>query len=153
MAADFKITFNKKAEKQMLAIGERAVMVLAQEAKGIAIRKSPYKTGTNRRSIDFALRREFMRLLQPPVSVPRGAVAAIFTQSGYGAHLEFGTGVHGHTGKPIVPKKAKVLHWVDEEGEHFARSVQGMEARPYMRPALESVKARAGAILRKEFKT
>lgn len=39
-----------------------------------------------------------------------------------------GTGVHGPTGSPIVPKNAKVLYWQGEpNGENYAMSVQGME--------------------------
>lgn len=48
----------------------------------------------------------------------------------YGAIHEFG-GI-------IKPRTAKVLHWVDENGDHhFAKAVH-IPARPYMRPALEN---------------
>lgn len=53
----------------------------------------------------------------------------------YGAAVEYGTRPH-----VIKPKKAKALHWVDENGDDvFARRVNhpGTAPRPYMRPAFE----------------
>lgn len=49
----------------------------------------------------------------------------------YWADVEFGTKPH-----MIFPVNAKVLHWTDAQGEHFAKSVRhpGTKAQPYIRP-------------------
>lgn len=69
------------------------------------------------------------------------AVAQIGPTPEHGLLVEFGTGIYGTgegaTHQPITPKTAKVLHWVDARGEHFARSVKGMKPRPFLRPALD----------------
>jgi hypothetical protein len=65
--------------------------------------------------------------------------ANIHTESGYGGWLEIGTGLYGQHHSPIVPKKAKVLHWVDDQGEEiFALRSSGRPPTPYIRPAIET---------------
>jgi hypothetical protein len=61
------------------------------------------------------------------------------------AWFEFGTGVYGPRGAPIVirPKNGKFLHWIDANGQHhFAREVvsKGLPAQPYLYPAFEAEK-------------
>ncbi len=99
---DFKITWNPFLEKALKRAPTEALNRLAEHVTAEAKRRSPYKTGTNRRSIRWA--------------APRGGERTIFTQSGYGAYLELGT--------------------------------NKMAARPFIRTALEAVKARAGEILK-----
>lgn len=59
-------------------------------------------------------------------------------------YLEFGTGIYGKRRKPITPKKAKALHWVDREtGEDiFAKWVRGIEPRMFIRRNIYSTKNR-----------
>ena len=54
----------------------------------------------------------------------------------YALFLEYGTGIFGPKGMPIVPVNAKALHWTDRSGEHFAKSVKGMHAQPFIRNTL-----------------
>lgn len=59
----------------------------------------------------------------------------------YGEWLEKGTGIYGPIGKPIVPVKAKVLSWIDEDGKrHFAKSVNGIKPMPILEDTLKNNK-------------
>lgn len=51
----------------------------------------------------------------------------------YALFLEYGTGIYGPENKPITPKNKKALHWQDNKGDHFAASVKGMHAQPFIR--------------------
>lgn len=63
----------------------------------------------------------------------------------YALMVQEGTGVFGPKGVPIVPVTASVLRFETRGGEViFARSVQGMEANPYVDRAMERTSARAG---------
>ena len=68
--------------------------------------------------------------------------------------LNFGTGIYGPRHSPIVPKKAKFLHWSNSSGEHFAKSVRGMRATHYIdkawaiiEPMQRSAMTRVGQLL------
>lgn len=76
---DFKITFDRAAEKKLLEAGPLAVLRAAEEIEREAkkVPPSPYLTGTNRRSIIRALLAKDTWI--------------IATTSGYGFFLEFGT--------------------------------------------------------------
>ena len=76
---DFTITFDRAAEKKLLAAGPIALTRVAEAiTKQAKVHPpSPVLTGTNRRSIDW--------------DAPSPNVRRVFTQSGYGAFLEFGT--------------------------------------------------------------
>lgn len=54
----------------------------------------------------------------------------------YALYLEYGTGIYGPENRPITPVNAKALHWVDKNGEHFAKSVKGMHPQPFIRNVL-----------------
>lgn len=59
--------------------------------------------------------------------------------SGYALFVEIGTGIYGPTGRPIKPKRAKLLVWRDKSGKLiFARKVRGRRATPFMRPAVDN---------------
>ena len=59
----------------------------------------------------------------------------------YGEWLEKGTGIYGPTGKPIVPVKAKILSWIDTDGQrHFAKSVKGIKPMPILEDTLKNNK-------------
>lgn len=77
----------------------------------------PYRTGNLRRSIHFG----------------ELVVGGDYAEGKAGTNLEYAAAQeHGAT---IVPKHAKMLHWVGESGEDiFAKSVT-IPPHPYMRPA------------------
>ena len=132
---EFKVTWNKDLEKALKREPTAVMNLLAEKVTAGAIRRSPFKTGTNRRSIMW--------------DSPKGGVRRIFTTSGYGGFLETGTGVFGPKKVRIFPKKKKVLSWIGSDGKRvFAAWSVGMPARPYMRRALEAVRKRAHIILR-----
>jgi hypothetical protein len=54
---------------------------------------------------------------------------AIFLEYGTGIYVEAGYG----SGNRIYPKTKKCLHWVDKNGEHFAKSIAGMHPQPFIR--------------------
>ena len=104
----------KAARGEMLAKAGEAGLQLVVNA---AIPKAPKRTGTLRRSIHT----EVLEKRDDYAEV------AVGTDVVYAAIQEFG-GV-------IVPKKAKMLHWVGEGGiDIFAHSVT-IKPHPYLRPA------------------
>lgn len=84
------------------------------EAESICIREAPVKTGTLRRSIG---------------SHQSGKNTVYLSGVKYWRHVEYGTGSH-----TITPKSAKLLHWNDGSGEHFAKKVfhPGTKANPFV---------------------
>lgn len=55
----------------------------------------------------------------------------------YAMAVHEGTGVYGPKGRPIRPRRAKVLRFKGKGGKViFARSVRGTRGRPYLRDAL-----------------
>lgn len=105
----------------------------AQLIQNAAKEKTPYRTGSLRRSIHTEVEGGAAR-----------AEATIGTDVVYAAQVEFGG--------TITPKTKKLLHWVDQNGvEHFAKSVTQV-ARPYLRPAFDeksnAAAAEVGAALR-----
>lgn len=55
----------------------------------------------------------------------------------YALFVEQGTGVFGPKGKPIFPKNAKALRWMAGGKAMFAKSILGMPARPFLKPAFD----------------
>jgi HK97 gp10 family phage protein len=114
----------KRALKQLdVAAAERslrlAVKAGAQPIENAAEQKAPKKTRTLARSITTNIEASGDRA--EATIGPSGAAIP------YAAQVEFGG--------TIVPKNAKMLHWVDESGNDvFAKSVTQV-ARPYLRPA------------------
>ena len=124
----FTVTWNKGFDKRIVGIANPVLNRMAEEAVAEAKRRSPYKTGNNKRHIDW--------------DTPERRVRRIFTTSGYGGLLEVGTGIHGPKKRPITLKS--------RSGKTFTS--QGMRARPYIRPAIEDVRRRAEEILAKVIK-
>lgn len=52
-------------------------------------------------------------------------------------YLEEGTGLYGPRRARIYPRQARVLRWADDSGVHYAPSIRGMPAQPFMRRALQ----------------
>jgi len=82
-------------------------------------------------------------------SIP--ARSTIFYNAPYAAAVEFGSGIYGPTGMPIIirPKVKKALHWVGSDGmEHFAKSVsiRGCPPRAFVRGAVERVQGEVDKI-------
>ena len=111
-----------------------AVKAGAQPIENAAEMKAPKKTRTLARSITTAI--EASRDRAEAAIGPSGAAIP------YAAQVEFGG--------TILPKNAKFLHWTDESGEHFAKSVT-QRARPYLRPAwdenIEAAQKKMEAVL------
>ncbi len=108
-------TLTAAAQGQALAA---AVMSGAQLIQNAAKDKAPYRTGTLKRSIHAEIEE----------SGATRATAIIGTDVVYAAQVEFGG--------TILPKKAKLLHWVKDGQHYFAKSVTQV-ARPYLRPAFD----------------
>lgn len=81
-------------------------------------------------------------------------VAGGTLQVGYARYVEEGTGLFGPKKRRIFPKRARVLAWkgggtrLTGRGPgsswHFARSVKGREATPYLVPGVKRAVERAG---------
>ena len=130
---EFKITFDRAAEKKLLAAGPLALNRVTEALVRAVVKGSPYISGTNRRSVQS--------------DAPKPNVRRVFTMSGYGALLELGTGVVGPRGKRIIPTKKKALWWPG--AAHPVASVAGRRPTPYFKPAFDAVAARIPQILAK----
>jgi HK97 gp10 family phage protein len=62
---------------------------------------------------------------------------------------EFGTGIYGRHGIPIVPKRKKFLVFKPKGSSKyvFAKSVKGIKPKFFMKKAMEEVKSRVGEIM------
>ncbi len=129
----FTVTFDKKTLALIAKAPVLTLNALAEETVFEAKKRSPHKTGTNRRSIDWD---------SPNPKTTR----RIFTTSGYGGFLEIGTGLFGPHKRRIVPKRKKALFW--KGAAHPVKSVKGRPATPYFRPSIQDVIRRAPAILK-----
>jgi HK97 gp10 family phage protein len=78
--AQVKVTMRNVKKEIEQAIVDGFTQVFAEDIVPAAADGSPVRTGHNKRSIDSEVER-----------VPRGVVARMFTQSGYGGYLETGT--------------------------------------------------------------
>lgn len=59
----------------------------------------------------------------------------------YAKYQEFGTGVYGPKGSPIVPKRAKFLAWQSKGGQWIrARSVAGVKPRHFLQGGLDELR-------------
>jgi hypothetical protein len=85
-----------------------------------AIEESPIDTGQLRSSINI-------RFLQDAAVVSTGVKHALYVHEG--------TGIYGPRKQPLRPRTKKVLAWRSGGRWHFARSVKGMRANPFMERA------------------
>ncbi|RLA75223.1 MAG: hypothetical protein DRG78_20715 [Epsilonproteobacteria bacterium] len=62
----------------------------------------------------------------------------IGTNLEYALYVELGTGIFGKYKRPITPKRAKVLHWIDRDTKKdvFAKKVRGQEGQFFFQKAL-----------------
>jgi len=86
-----QIVWNQAAEKKILGLPALAIGVLAAAASVEAKRRSPVKTGNNRRSISWGTVAEVRRRDESGTTIPGGVTHAVWTESGYGGFLETGT--------------------------------------------------------------
>jgi hypothetical protein len=120
--------------------GPAALIMLraAERVEAEAVRLCPVDNGDLRDSINHgALKRTGNKL-----------VIRVGTDLEYGLYVHEGTGVHGPKGAPITPKTKPFLAWesktnVGAPGSPrfntawvYAKSVQGMKPRPFLRDAL-----------------
>lgn len=62
----------------------------------------------------------------------------LWTDSGYAAPVEFGSGLWGPKSDYIYPKKAKMLAWRTKSGEWVrAKRVKGQPPQPFLKPAID----------------
>lgn len=62
----------------------------------------------------------------------------------YAPFVAQGTGIYGPRKRPIVPVRARMLRWVDKQGnEIFARQVRGQKPNDFPGRALERTRGRA----------
>lgn len=110
-------------------VADYGVAILMPKAKEL----SPVNHEKNRDSIEFVMLEDKAGKIQGQLQ----------TSSGYGGWLEIGTGLFGPAKHRIVPVNSKFLSWIDEEtGKRITvRSTKGMQAKPYMKPALDATKS------------
>jgi hypothetical protein len=75
--------------------------------------------------------------LYPAKAEGTKVTGAVGTNMKYAAAQEGGSGIYGPTGRPIRPKRARVLAWKQGNQTHFATSVKGVKGRFYMKGSLE----------------
>lgn len=99
-------------------------------AETAAKQNAPVDTGILRGSIHSDVR-----------NMGSETVGIVGTNLEYAPYQEFGTGIYGPSGSPIVPVQASVLAFMSKTGGMiFARSVSGAPARHFMAAGLEAVK-------------
>ncbi len=125
-------------------------MVVAQTAS----QKAPVDTGRLMRSITYS----------QPKKVSKTAYSVdVGTNVIYAPALEFGSGIYAESGpkKRITPTKKKMLafKWknapfppMSPSGFYFFRSVAGVKAQPYLRPALKASRDKIKALLIKNIR-
>jgi HK97 gp10 family phage protein len=101
----------------------KSVLAVEGEAKSLVA----VKTGDTRRSITSRV-----------VPLIAGVEGIVGTNKKHAPYLEHGTGIYGPHGTPIVPVTKKALAWKGPGGAMIVRrSVKGMKARPFLRPAFD----------------
>ncbi len=67
----------------------------------------------------------------------------------YPIYQEYGTGVYGKYGRPIVPKKKKFLIFKNKSGKLiFAKQVQGTRPKRFLKKGIEELRSRLGEVVR-----
>lgn len=113
------------------ALGKASLMVI-QRAKEAA----PRAQGTLSGSINAS-----------PVKKSGGDyLSTVGTNVEYAPHQEYGTGIYGKHGRPIVPKRKKVLAWKNGGKWIVARQVKGVRPKKFMQKGLEFLQSRQSSI-------
>ena len=116
---------------------KRVADAIVEEAK----KKVPVDEGNLLRSIDAQ---------QPKAVGKDGASCELGAYADYALYVEYPTMPHD-----IVPKTREALRWEGEGGEvHFAHRVHhpGTDAQPFMRPAIDKLKARGPLMIEEEIR-
>jgi hypothetical protein len=130
-----------KLEDGLVVATKESTMLVTNEA----INGAPMKYGTLKRSIRSEVVAGMGRFT--------GSIIQDTTIAKYGAWVERGTGIYGPYKTPIVPVHAKMLAWKVPGGSWYrAKSVKGMMARPYMKPALLDNREKIKAIFQARIK-
>jgi len=66
--------------------------------------------------------------------IKQGNEYVVGTNLEYAIYLELGTGIYGPKRRPIRPKRAKALHWIDRKTRKdvFATQVKGIKPMHYI---------------------
>lgn len=133
-----KDKFERGVEKGI----KRSTELVTQTAK----QKAPVQFGTLRRSIIGRVHNSGMSTI--------GTIRQDEKIAPYGKFVEFGTGLYGPKHQRIIPTSSKALAWMVGRSARpstgagwrqavkagraiVVRSIKGMRAEPYMRPALQ----------------
>lgn len=121
---------------RLRAIGEPKELLGKVALLGVAEAKklAPVATGNLRRTIRVGT------VTAKSANVLAGGTA----QVGYAYYVETGTGIYGPNGKPIRPKRARMLSWKTKGGRVFAKSVRGRKATPYLVPGVRAALRKVG---------
>lgn len=133
----------KEVTKEVIDASRLGLRDTIVSIAGDAIQGSPVRTGNNGRSIAAevaGMGKVSGEGTQERVVNENELEGAVYSTSGYGGYLEVGTGIYAGHGE-ITPVKGKFLVWETPSGETvFAKSVRGIKAQPYFRPALDKNK-------------
>lgn len=111
-------------EQQMLKM---AAMIVQAEAK----EKAPVDKSTLRKSIQYELKGN-----------KGDRYAIVGTNVKYAVYQEYGTGIYGPKGTPIVPKRARVLAFRTKSGNLvFTKQVRGSRPKKFMLSGIEKLKS------------
>jgi len=134
----YTIHWNPKVLRTMGGLGRLCLKAICDEMVFVAMKNAPYRTGNLRRTLDK--------------DILADTSAEVFSTSGYGGYVEFGTGLFGPHHQRIYPTTKKALSWFSGGMRVAYRSTAGMKAQPFMEPAVDDVDRRAGSIIAKEFR-
>jgi hypothetical protein len=73
---------------------------------------------------------------------PETLRALIGSNKHYTEAVEKGSGIYGPTGRPIRPRRAKVMVFNGRKGVVFAKSVKGQPGQHFLKRALQSLRSR-----------
>ncbi|NGO72274.1 HK97 gp10 family phage protein [Streptomyces boncukensis] len=100
------------------------------EVANAARRRAPVDRGQLRASIRSETRQHGSQV-----------VGEVWSSLEYAAYVHQGTGIYGPAGRPIRPRRARVLSWEPSGGggRVYAREVRGQRPQPWLLEALREV--------------
>lgn len=113
-------------ERILLQAAVPEVTKVTQRTQTGAKRRAPVDTGLLRSSIYATVR------VSPPL-----VVGEVGSNLEYAIYVHEGTGIYGPSGKPITPKRSRVLVFKVRGKTVFAHSVKGQRPQPFLVDALE----------------